>query len=233
MGLIEQHNYPEIAAEQARFMTQVYVWMSFGLFTTAYTGYVVSNSQPLLEMIFSGGRFVFYGLLFLELALVWGLSAGIRKMSPLMAAVMFFVYAMVNGLTFSVIFLAYTQQSIMSTFGITAGMFAGLSAFGYLTKKDLTAMGSFLFAALLGLILAMIVNLFLHNGLMQIVLSVAGVIIFSGLTAYDTQKVKALNTLGNEGTGEDMKEAVYGALTLYLDFINLFLNLLRLMGRRR
>jgi FtsH-binding integral membrane protein len=150
-----------------------------------------------------------------------------------MAAVMFFVYSLVSGLTFSVIFLAYTQQSIFSTFGVTAGMFAGLSVFGYTTKKDLTAMGAFLFAALIGLVLAMLVNLFLHNGLMDLILSGVAVIIFSGLTAYDTQKIKALNTLGNEGTGEDMKEAVYGALTLYLDFINLFLNLLRFMGRRR
>jgi hypothetical protein len=162
------------------------------------------------------------------LALVWTLSAAIQKIGPLAAACLFFLYSAVNGLTFSIIFLAYTQQSIMATFGVTGGMFAGLSLFGYVTKKDLTAMGSFLFAALIGLVLAMLVNLFLHNGLMDLILSALGVVIFSGLTAYDTQKIKAMNT-----GGEAMNLAVYGALALYLDFINLFLSLLRFMGRRR
>lgn len=232
MGFMEQHQSQEIAAEQARFMTKVYLWMAFGLFTTAYTGYMVSVSRPLLELIF-GNQLIFWGLIILELVLVGTLSALIRKLSAFAAVSLFFAYALVNGLTFSVLFLAYTQQSLMSAFGITGGMFAGLSAFGYFTKKDLSAMGAFMFSALLGLLLAMVVNIFMHNSLLDLVISVVAVIVFSGLTAYDTQKIKAMNVLGNEGTGEDTKEAVYGALTLYLDFINLFIHILRLTGNRR
>lgn len=232
MSLIGKYSPEQIAAEQARFMTKVYMWMAFGLCATAYASYMTINSEVLLQLIF-GNKMVFYGLLIGEFALVMVISGLMQRMSSFMAMALFFLYAVMNGLTFSVIFLVYTQQSIVEAFGITAGMFAGLSAYGFFTKRDLSPMGAFMISALWGLILASVVNLFFHNGIVTWITSVAGVVIFSGLTAYDTQKIKELNVIGNEGTAEDTKEAVYGALTLYLDFINLFLSLLRLFGRRK
>ncbi len=232
MTSLERFSPEQIAAENARFMTKVYLWMAFGLFVTAYASYMTANSELLIRLIL-GNKLVFYGLIIGELALVASLAGWIRKMSALMAMTIFFAYATLNGLTLSIIFLIYTQESLMSVFGITAGMFVGLSAYGLITKKDLSAMGAFCYSALWGLILASVVNLFFHNGLVQWVTSIASVVIFSGLTAYDTQKIKAMNIIGNEGTEEDTKEAINGALALYLDFVNLFLNLLRLFGRRR
>jgi FtsH-binding integral membrane protein len=232
MALMEQHNSQALAEEQARFMTKVYLWMSFGLATTAYTAYITANSPALLGLVM-GSKLGFYGLLILEFGLVFAISALIRKISAMVATGLFFLYALANGLTFSVIFLAYTQQSIVSAFGITAGMFAGLSAFGFITKRDLSALGAFMISALFGLVLGMVVNLFLHNGLLDWVLSMSAVVIFSGLIAYDTQKIKSYNTPGSLGTEDSGKNAIYGALVLYLDFINLFLNMLRLMGGRR
>lgn len=232
MPLMEQQNSQALATEQAQFMTKVYLWMSFGLATTAYTAYVTINSPALLNLVM-GSKMGFYGLLILEFGLVMAITALIKKISAMMATGLFFLYALVNGLTFAVIFLAYTQQSIVSAFGITAGMFAGLSAFGFITKRDLSALGAFMISALFGLVLGMVVNLFLHNGLLDWVLSLSAVVIFSGLIAYDTQKIKGYNAPGSAGTEEGSKNAIYGALVLYLDFINLFLNMLRLMGRRR
>jgi len=232
MPFLEKQQNPALAEEQAQFMTKVYLWMTFGLATTAYTSYMAIHSEALLGLIL-GSKMGFYGLLFAELGLVVVISAFLRKMSAFMATSLFFVYALLNGLTFSVIFWAYTSQSIVNAFGITAGMFAGLSAFGFITKRDLSAMGAFMISALFGLILGMVVNLFLHNGLLDLVLSLSAVVIFSGLIAYDTQKIKSLNAPGLIGTEDGQKYAIFGALTLYLDFINLFLNLLRLTGRRR
>jgi hypothetical protein len=145
----------------------------------------------------------------------------------------FVLYATLTGITFSAIFLMYTESSIASTFLVTAGTFAAMSFYGYTTKKDLTSWGSFLFMGLIGIIIASVVNMFLQSEAMYWVVTYAGVLIFIGLTAYDTQKIKEMNILGNEGTEEDTKEAIRGALTLYLDFINLFLMLLRIMGTRR
>jgi FtsH-binding integral membrane protein len=156
-----------------------------------------------------------------------------RRLSAIGAAALFYVYAIMNGLTLSVVFLVYTQESIASTFFVTAGTFAGMSAYGYLTKRDLTSAGSFFFMGLWGLIIAMVVNMFLHSPMLYWGISIFGVLIFVGLTAYDTQKIKELNVIGNSGTDEDHKEAIHGALILYLDFVNLFLYLLRLLGRRR
>jgi hypothetical protein len=145
----------------------------------------------------------------------------------------FVLYATLTGITFSAIFLMYTESSIASTFLVTAGTFAAMSFYGYTTKKDLTSWGSFLFMGLMGIIIASVVNMFLQSSAMYWVITYAGVLIFVGLTAYDTQKIKEMNILGNEGTEEDTKEAIRGALSLYLDFINLFLMLLRIMGTRR
>jgi FtsH-binding integral membrane protein len=146
---------------------------------------------------------------------------------------MFYVYSIVSGVTFSVIFLRYTQGSIASTLFITAGTFAAISAYGYITKRDLTGVGGFMTMGLFGLIIASIANLFLQSPMLYWGVSYFGVLIFTGLTAYDVQKIKELNVIGNAGTDEDHKEAIHGALILYLDFCNMFLYLIRILGRRR
>jgi len=149
------------------------------------------------------------------------------------AAILFFSYALLNGLTFSFIFLAYTGSSIASTFVVAAGTFGAMTLYGAATKKDLTSWGSFLYMGLIGIVIAFVVNIFLQSSAIQWIASAIGVLVFTGLTAYDTQKILRMNILGNEGTEEDTKEAIRGALTLYLDFINLFLMLLHFMGNRR
>lgn len=227
-----QMSAQEIKAEQARFITKVYGWMSAALIATAITAMYVASSENLILAIV-GNKLVFYGCLFAEIGVVWWLSSRVQTLSANTATLWFFLYALLNGLTLSVIFLVYTAASISSTFFITAGMFAAMSAYGYLTKKDLTSWGSLLFMALIGLIIAGIVNIFWQNDMFGMIVSGIGVIIFTGLTAYDTQKIKEMNIIGNEGTDEDRKEAVMGALTLYLDFINLFLYLLRFLGNRK
>jgi FtsH-binding integral membrane protein len=223
----------QIAAEQAAFMRKVYAIMAFGLGATALTSLVVAHSPSALQLIFGGGAGVFYGLLLAELVMVWTFASLARRLSAVGAAALFYVYAIMNGLTLSVIFLRYTQGSIASTFFVTAGTFGAMSAYGYITKRDLTGVGSFMMMGLFGLIIASIVNLFLGSPMLYWAITFFGVLVFVGLTAYDTQKIKELNVIGNAGTDEDHKEAIHGALILYLDFINLFLYLLRLLGRRR
>lgn len=222
----------QIALENQRFMVKVYTWMTLALALTGAVAYYTAGSERLLRVIFSS-KFTFYGLIIAELVLVVVLSAAINKMSAFMATFVFLFYSAVNGLTLSAIFLLYTSGSIASTFLVTAGTFAVMSAYGYFTKKDLTRWGSLLFMALIGLIIASVVNWFLNSETLYWISTYAGVLIFTGLTAYDTQKIKKQNKIGNEGTEEDRKEAILGALTLYLDFINLFLYLLRIMGKRR
>lgn len=222
----------QVAAEQAAFMRKVYAIMAFGLGATGLTALVVAHSETMIKAIF-GNRGVFYGLLLAELVMVWSFARLANKMSAIGAAALFYLYAIVNGLTLSVVFLVYTEGSIASTFFVTGGTFAAMSAYGYFTKRDLTSVGSFMFMGLIGLIIASIVNLFLHSPMLYWGITYFGILIFVGLTAYDTQKIKELNVIGNAGTDEDHKEAIHGALILYLDFINLFLYLLRLLGRRR
>ncbi len=223
----------QVAAEQAAFMRKVYAIMAFGLGATALTSLVVAHSPEVMRFIFGGGAAIFYVLLLAELVMVWSFAALARRMSAIGAAALFYAYAIMNGLTLSVIFLRYTEGSIASTFFVTAGTFGAMSAYGYLTKRDLTSVGSFMAMGLFGLIIASIVNLFLHSPMLYWGITYFGILIFVGLTAYDTQKIKELNVIGNAGTDEDHKEAIHGALILYLDFINLFLYLLRLLGRRR
>ncbi len=224
---------PQAAAEeQQRFMVRVYNWMTVGLGMTGGTAYMVANSPTLLKLIF-GNPIVPIVLVIAQLGLVVYLAMAVKKMSASQATGVFLLYAGLTGLTFSSIFIVYTASSITSTFLVTAGTFAAMSFYGYTTKKDLTSWGSFLFMGLIGIIIASIVNMFLNNETVYWVVTYAGVLIFVGLTAYDTQKIKEMNILGNEGTDEDTKEAISGALTLYLDFINLFLMLLRIMGDRR
>ena len=221
-----------IAAEQQRFMVRVYNWMTAGLAVTGGIAFYVSNSEMMMNIVY-GNAIVPIVLIVAQLGLVIYLSGWIEKMSASQATGIFMLYAGLTGLTFSFIFLAYTAASITSTFFVTAGTFAAMSVYGYTTKKDLTSWGSFLFMGLIGIIIASLVNMFLQSEAMHWIITYAGVLIFIGLTAYDTQKIKEMNIIGNEGTDEDTKEAISGALRLYLDFINLFLMLLRIMGDRR
>ncbi len=222
----------DIQREQASFITKVYGWMSGALFITAAVAMFVASTPALVQVIF-GNRLVFYALLFGELALVGWLSLAVQRMSAATATAAFIGYAALNGLTLAVIFLVFTAGSIASTFLITAGTFGAMSLYGYTTKRDLTTLGNLLMMALFGLIIASIVNWFWSNSTLYWIITYAGVLIFVGLVAYDTQKIKNMNIIGNEGTEEDRKEAIMGALTLYLDFINLFLFLLRIFGRRK
>jgi FtsH-binding integral membrane protein len=221
-----------IAAEQQRFMVRVYNWMTTGLGLTGFVAYYISDSPTAVEFIF-GTPMVSIVLIVAQLGLVFWLATRVMQMSAQQAMVVFLLYAALTGVTFSAIFLTYTASSITSTFLVTAGTFSAMSFYGYTTKKDLTSWGSFLFMGLMGIIIASIVNIFLASSMMYWIITYAGVLIFVGLTAYDTQKIKEMNILGNEGTEEDTKEAIRGALSLYLDFINLFLMLLRIMGGRR
>jgi FtsH-binding integral membrane protein len=222
----------QVAAENAAFMRKVYAFMAAGLLATGLTALLVASSETALQLIF-GNRIVFYGLLFGELAMVWSFSSLAQRMSAVGAGALFFAYAIMNGLTLSVIFLVYTASSISLTFFVTAGTFGAMSLYGLVTRRDLTSVGNFMMMGLIGLIIASLVNLFLQSPMIYWLTTCMGVLIFVGLTAYDTQKIKELNVIGNAGTDEDHKEAIHGALILYLDFVNLFLYLLRIFGRRR
>jgi FtsH-binding integral membrane protein len=211
-------------------MNGVYGWMALGLAVTALVSQVTISIPGVLQIVF-GNMFVFYGLLIAEVGLVMYLSARIMTMTTGTAKAGFLAYAALNGITLSVIFLAYTADSIASVFFITAGMFGATSAYGYVTKRDLTGFGSFLFMGLIGIVIASVVNIFMKSEMVQWVVSVVGVFVFAGLAAYDTQKIKTMMNGVEEGRSGNA--AVLGALTLYLDFVNLFLMLLRLFGRRR
>ena len=221
-----------VAAEQQRFMVRVYNWMTAGLAITGFMAFYVSNNETIMGIIF-GNPFMPIVLMIVQIGLVFWLASRVMQMSVSQATGVFMLYAGLTGVTFSFIFVVYTSASITSTFLVTAGTFGAMSLYGYTTKKDLTSWGSFLFMGLIGIIIASVVNMFMQSTMMHMIITYAGALIFVGLTAYDTQKIKEMNILGNEGTDEDTKEAIRGALTLYLDFINLFLMLLRLMGDRR
>jgi uncharacterized protein len=222
----------DIALEQSRFISKVFGWMSVALLITTLTSLWVAQSPELVSMIF-GQRFVFFGLIIGEVLLVGYISSRIQHLSATTATLLFVGYAALNGVTISFIFLVYNLGSIVSTFLVTTLTFGIMSVYGYFTKTDLTKMGNLLGMALIGLVVGTIVNIFWANSTLYWICTYAGVVIFIGLTAYDTQKIKEMNIIGNEGTDEDRKEAILGALTLYLDFINLFLFLLRIMGNRR
>lgn len=229
-----------LAMAQARaqastyFLAKVFNWMAIGLGATAITAFGVSQSPAALKFIF-GNPFVFYGLIIGELGLVVYLSARVEKMAATTATGLFLLYAILNGVTLSAILLLYTGTSIAATFLVTAGMFGAMSIYGMVTKKDLSSWGSFLFMGLIGIVIASVVNIFLASSMMSWVISGIGVIVFTGLTAYDVQKITQVGAGGIMGQGEAAvrKGAILGALTLYLDFINLFLMLLRFMGDRR
>lgn len=212
-------------------MRKVYVWMTLALVLTGITAYGVANSLTLVETIFSN-QLLFWGLIIAEFGLVFGISAAINRLSLATATLLFILYSVINGVTLSAIFLAYTASSIAQVFFITAGTFAVMSIYGYTTKKDLSSWGNLLFMALIGIIIASVANFFLKSDMLSLIVSYIGVIIFVGLTAYDTQKIKELlYEYGDEGEG-GQKIALLGALSLYLDFINLFIYLLRIFGKR-
>ncbi|MDP4268728.1 MAG: Bax inhibitor-1/YccA family protein [Bacteroidota bacterium] len=220
----------QVQTAQINLMQKVYVWMCTALLITSATAYVVSGSEAILSLIFSS-KISFYVLLFAQLGLVWYLTASIQKLTLNTASILFVVYSFLTGVTLSSIFVVYTSASITSTFVVTAATFGAMSLYGYYTKRDLTSWGNLLFMALLGLIIASVVNLFMNSEMLYWITTYAGVLIFVGLTAYDTQKIKALvNVENNEQT---QKLAILGALSLYLDFINLFLYLLRFLGRKK
>ena len=220
-----------VQTAQVTLMKSLYLWMSVALAVTGITAMAVDASYQLQQLLFSG-KYTFLVLVVAELALVIYLSARIARMWFVSAMVSFLAYSFLNGLTLSVVFLAYTKSSIASTFFVTAGTFAAMSLYGYFTKKDLSSWGNLFFMALIGLIIATIVNVFWANTTLYWITTYAGVLIFVGLTAYDTNRIKQMlaNQEVNEGT---QKLALLGALTLYLDFINMFLYLLRIFGDRR
>ena len=222
----------EAVAETQRFMTKVYGWMSFALAITGFVAMYVAGSPALLEMVF-GSTWTLIGIILVEFIMVGALAGWVSKMSATTATLIFVLYSALNGVVLSCIFLIYTAESISTTFFITAGTFGAMSFYGYTTKSDLTKWGNMLIMGVFGLIIAGVVNVFMRSSVLSLVTSCFGVLIFVGLTAYDTQKIKNMNIIGNEGTEEDKKEAIMGALTLYLDFINLFLYLLRLFGKRK
>lgn len=224
----------DFPATFAKVMRNVYGWMSCGLLMTALTAMVVAG-QPDIIYAIATSKLLMWGLFGAEIGLVLWLTARINTMSSLTAGLMFAAYAILNGVTMSFIFLAYTMESIASTFFITAGTFAAMSAVGYFTKKDLSGVGRVLTMLLIGLIIATLVNFFVASSGFALVLNYIGVFIFVGLTAYDTQKIKNLvNEASMYGDEEQTtKLALMGSLTLYLDFINLFLYLLRFMGNRK
>ncbi|MCX7878522.1 MAG: Bax inhibitor-1/YccA family protein [Ignavibacteria bacterium] len=224
-----------VAEETTRsFVLKVYIWMAFGLFLTAAVSaapFLILGAERYAELVYEYIT-VIYILMLIELAIVFGLTFAINKIPSVFGFIAFIFYSALNGITLSPIFLVYTGVSIFSTFFVCAMMFAGTSLLGYITKMDLTRIGGFLTMALIGLIGAMVVNLFLRSDTMSWIVSFIGVIIFVGLTAYDTQRIKNMAAWIDSSSEEGKKASVMGALALYLDFINMFLFLLRLLGRR-
>ncbi len=234
----QDNNQPLVAerlptSEDSRsFFQRVYTWMCAGLLMSGLVAYFVASTDSWVNFIF-GTPFLFYGLLIAQILLVVWLSRGINKMSSHTASVVFILYSFLTGLTLSTVFMAYTTESINTVFFITAGMFGVISIYGHITKADLSKIGQIAFMGLMGLILAGLVNLFVKSSQADLILSGIGVLVFSVLTAYDTQKIKNLAATVQAGSEAASKAAIIGALTLYLDFINLFLDLLRFFGRRR
>ena len=213
-------------------MRKVYVWMTLALVLTGITAYGVASSPGLMMTIIQTPA-IMWGLIIAELAIVIAISAAINRLSLTTATLLFVLYSVLNGATFSLIFAVYTMSSIANVFFITAGTFGVMAAYGYFTKRDLSSWGRLLLMALIGLIIATLVNVFLvKSSGFDLILSYAGVLIFVGLTAYDTQKIKQMLAMQTDMGEGAQKVALLGALSLYLDFINLFLYLLRIFGRR-
>ncbi|AWK15381.1 Bax inhibitor-1/YccA family protein [Candidatus Fukatsuia symbiotica] len=215
------------------YMAQVYGWMSCGLLLTAFIAWYAANTPAIMNLIFSS-QITFFGLVIVQLGLVFVISGMINRLSATLATSLFMLYSALTGLTTSSIFVVYTSSSIASTFVIAAGMFGAMSLYGYTTKRDLSGLGNMLFMGLIGIVLASVVNIWLKSSALMWAVTYIGVVLFVGLTAYDTQKLK---NMGSQLDASDQdgfrKYTIVGALTLYLDFINLFLMLLRIFGNRR
>jgi len=219
--------------DERLFIHRVYGWMCGGLAISAIVAYLVAITPAVAEFIL-GNRIVFYALLIAELCVVIFLAKKVHTMSSTKSSAVFLLYSALNGLTLSVIFFVYSSSSIVEVFLLTAGIFGVMSLYGFVTKTDLTTVGNLATMLLLGLVVASLVNLFFMNDMASLILAYVGVVTFVLLTAYDTQKLKWMYQLGRaEGFDGENKEAINGALTLYLDFINLFLSLLRIFGKRR
>ena len=236
----QDFNYQKLSANQQlevseafpALMRKVYVWMTLALAITGMTAYYVATN-PNIYMTIITNQLVFWGLIIAELALVMGLSAAINRLSLLVATLMFILYSIINGATLSMIFLIYDSSSIAQVFFITAGTFGTMAAIGYTTKADLSSLGRILFMALIGLVIASAVNIFFKSPGLTNILSYVGVLVFVGLTAWDSQKIKNMLMQAPDVDESTQKIALLGALTLYLDFVNLFLYLLRIFGKRR
>lgn len=219
-----------IVARTSQTMKRVYVKMTLALVVTALVSLWCAGSEGFRTFIFAN-RWAMWGLMLLELGLVIGITSAINRLSSTTASLLFYLFAVVNGAALSPIFLVYTGESLAKTFFITAGTFGAMSVYGYFTKSDLTSIGKILFMALIGLIIASVVNIFMHSSTLDWIISLAGVAIFVGLTAWDTQQIKRMaEQMPEAGVG---RLATLGALSLYLDFINLFLYLLRFFGASR
>ncbi|CAI8867166.1 Bax inhibitor-1 family protein [Kosakonia sp. YIM B13611] len=215
------------------YMAQVYGWMTCGLLLTAFVAWYAARSEAIMSFVFSS-QITFFGLVIAQLAVVFVLSGLIHKLSAGLATTLFMLYSALTGLTISSILLVYTAQSIAATFVVTAGMFGAMSLYGYTTKRDLSGLGSMLFMGLIGILLASLVNFWLKSEALMWAVTYIGVVIFVGLTAYDTQKLKNIGQqIDVRDASQLRKSTILGALTLYLDFINLFLMLLRIFGNRR
>ena len=222
---------PSDAVERVTaFLRAVYGWMCVGLGLTALVAFQVANTPAILSRLMSN-QFLYVGLILAELGLVFFLSARVTRLATETAVVLFLLYAALNGVTLSVVLLAYTGQSVTDIFAITAGMFGAMALFGSTTKRSLAGVGQFMYMGLVGLILASLVGLFWHSGALQFVISSVGVLVFTGLAAWDAQRLKQMALAAPEGRTRSL--AIVGALSLYLDFINLFLSLLSLVGNRR
>jgi FtsH-binding integral membrane protein len=211
-------------------MRKVYVWMTLALVITGVTAYGVASSPNLMMAIYTN-KILMWGLIIAEFALVFGVTAAINRLSLATATMLFILYSVINGAMLSAIFVAYSPMVITKVFFITAGTFGAMAAYGYFTKRDLSSIGKILFMALIGLVIATVVNIFLKSNGFDLILSYLGVAIFTGLTAWDSQKIKVMLAQCEDMDEGAQKIALLGALTLYLDFINLFLYLLRIFGR--
>lgn len=227
---IESTRYSDTVV--ATLMRNVYIWMTLALVITGLTAMVTAKSEALMTFIFTN-NWALIALMILQLGLVFYFSARINRMSFSTATAVFILYSAITGLTFSSIFVVFSMNSIATTFFITAGMFAAMALVGSFTKKDLSGMGKFGLMALIGLIIAGIVNMFLRNAMMDFIVSGIGVLVFAGLTAYDSQKIRQMLQMQSEINESTQKLALLGSLSLYLDFINIFLYLLRFFGSSR
>ncbi len=231
MRTIDVHSTTRIQTSN-EVMRGVFNWMALGLGLTALTAYQVADSPTMLRLIF-GNPIIFWGVILAELGLVFAVSGWVTRMSKGTASGLFLLYSLLNGVTMSVVLLAYSGALIAQTFFVAAAMFGAMGLYGYNTKRDLSSLGAFLFMGLVGVLIASLVQIFWQNPMMEFIISVVGVIVFTGLTAYDTNRIKELTyEVSDQGELATHRVKIIGALTLYLDFINLFLMLLRLFGGR-